>query len=263
MIISSRQNPLFKEVLALKDKKRERLNQQKILVQGTHALTNIISEADPLLSLFHGETLKPEEVSLLHQYKARGVPLVPLTDKLMKELIYGDMPENLTGIATYPRRNLSDLQSSADGIFIVLDAIEKPGNIGAILRTADATGVSAVIACDMQTDPYHPNVIRSSMGCALTMPYFQTDHTTLFEWINREGLTGFTLSPQAKHSFWDMTYPRPLFMVVGNESDGLSGPWQNNRDVVPVSIPMRGCADSLNASVSLTVVLFEIIRQGR
>ena len=158
------------------------------------------------------------------------------------------------------QHSLVDLSIKNNPFIIILEAVEKPGNLGAILRTADAAQVDAVIVCDPQTDVYNPNAIRSSVGCIFTVPVAVCSSTEALAWLKQQGITSYAAELQASEWYQDVNYTTPSAIVMGTEADGLTDFWLNNADK-RIKIPMRGKIDSLNVSVSTAVITFEAMRQ--
>jgi TrmH family RNA methyltransferase len=165
-------------------------------------------------------------------------------------------------IALFPQFDvtLGRLAPGPSPLILVPEAIEKPGNLGAILRTADAVGADAVIAADPETDPFNPNVIRASTGTAFTVPLAVCDLGSALAWLRDRGIAVVAADPSAAIGMWETDLAGPLAIVIGSEHEGLSAGAKSGADLV-VSIPMRGAADSLNASVSAAVLAYEAIRQ--
>jgi TrmH family RNA methyltransferase len=160
-----------------------------------------------------------------------------------------------------PRRlQFSDLQLSKQPLLLVLETVEKPGNLGALLRTADAAGLDAVIICDPQTDIYNPNAIRSAIGCIFTMPVVTTTSGEAINWLRAAGIRMFGTALTATHLYHETDFRQPSAIIMGAEATGLSDKWLDEADDL-IKIPMRGKIDSMNVSASAAVVIFEAMRQ--
>jgi TrmH family RNA methyltransferase len=172
-------------------------------------------------------------------------------------------------IAVAPQKPLSLLdmennlktQQSAP-FFVVAEAIEKPGNLGTILRSSDAVGVDGLIVCDRCTDIYNPNVVRASVGTLFTVPVVEASGVETMEWLRRNGIAILAATPSAKKEFTQVDMTKPLAIAVGTEQLGLSALWMDNADI-QVKIPMCGVADSLNVAMATTLLLYEALRQRR
>jgi len=161
-----------------------------------------------------------------------------------------------------PENSLEKIKLSQNPLIIVLEAVEKPGNLGAILRTADAAGADAILVCDPLTDIFNPNTIRSSLGCVFSVPVVACSSHEAIHWLKSKSIQIFTTYLEASINYLDANYTQPTAIVSGTESTGLSQQWINAADQNLI-IPMLGIADSLNVSVSTAIVLFEALRQRR
>jgi len=171
-----------------------------------------------------------------------------------------DRPDGICLLAKPRIFSLADLKLSQQPLCVVLDRLEKPGNLGAILRTADAAGADAVLAADPQTDFFNPNVIRASLGAVFTQPAAAADPTVLAAWLKDRQIRILAADPGAAKSYTEIDWRLPSAIVIGAEHAGLSPIWRTMAEET-IRIPMRGRVDSLNASVSLAVVIFEAARQ--
>lgn len=156
--------------------------------------------------------------------------------------------------------SLKDLTVSAGSIYLILEKVEKPGNLGAILRTADAGGVDGIIVCDSQTDIFNPNVIRSSLGCVFTQKVVSSDSASIHQWVKSNHIKTYATYLGTNELYHEQDYGGRIAIIMGSEDEGLSQFWVENADV-KIKIPMLGIADSMNVSVSAAVVLFEALRQ--
>jgi RNA methyltransferase, TrmH family len=147
-------------------------------------------------------------------------------------------------------------------LLIVVEAVEKPGNLGTILRSADGAGADAVIVCDPVTDIFNPNVVRSSTGVLFSMPVVVSDSKTVHAWLRQKGITIIVTTPAAKQLYTDTDLTGPIALVMGSEQYGLTDFWLKQENT-PVSIPMAGQADSLNVAISTALVVYEAVRQRR
>ena len=157
--------------------------------------------------------------------------------------------------------DLVEVKLSANPLLLVLEKVEKPGNIGAMLRTADAAAMDAVIICDSLTDLYNPNVIRSSVGCVFSTQVVLSDSDSVQQWLKQQKITPYTMSLQAESWYYENDFTNPTAFVMGTESIGLSTIWQENTDCKLIKIPMQGKNDSLNVSTSAAIAVFEAKRQ--
>jgi len=165
-----------------------------------------------------------------------------------------------TALSDLPKRIYTERSRSENPLYLILEKVEKPGNIGAILRTADAAGVDGVIVCDPATDFYNPNVIRSSVGCVFTVPIATATNQEVLDWCTTNNITTFATSLIAKNEYQNSNFKNPSAILMGSESFGLSDFWmtKSNQQII---IPMRGKIDSMNVSNAAAVVVFEAVRQ--
>ena len=173
---------------------------------------------------------------------------------------YRDRPEGLLGVARQFPTGLEGLQPGPDPLLLVAEAIEKPGNLGTMLRTAEAAGAAAVVVCDPATDPFNPNVVRASLGTLFSLPLVVADTTAAIAGLRRLGIRTVATTPGASTPHWEADLTGPVAVVVGSEQYGLSAAWLAAADR-QVLIPMPGSVDSLNAAMAAGIVLFEAVRQ--
>ncbi len=274
--ISSHQNPLIRQVLRLRDN-RWRQRQRAVLVDGVREIRRAISGGLRLRHLFVAEAEAENDEADESQRNtdtrrlvaAAGTATVTVTGGLMERIAYGNPRGAVAVFETPPDDSLDALVLPESPLVIILVAIEKPGNIGAIFRSADAIGADAVVLCDTVSDRFNPNLIRASLGTVFSVPTAAAGLTATLEWIRRHSLTCCTTVVTAERTFWDVDYRRPTAIVMGAESTGLGEPWTTQTGAVPsvdtiaVSIPMLGVADSLNVSVAAAALMFEASRQRR
>ena len=186
--------------------------------------------------------------------------LATLSDDVFSKLMFGDRPEFIIGVASRPSTSLADFKFSPPGFVLVLQAIEKPGNLGAILRSADACGAAAVLLADSETDFYHPNSIRSSTGVVFKIPTAAGSSQEIQDWIAENRLRVLTAIVEGATDLFDADLTGDLAIVLGNEAKGLDDQWRDQK-FEPIRLPMNGLADSLNVSVTASVMMYEAIRQ--
>lgn len=185
-----------------------------------------------------------------------------LKDFIFEKISFGHRHEGALAVCAQPRKQLADIRCSAKPLFMILEHVEKPGNLGAILRTADAAGVDAVLVCDPATDIYNPNVIRSSLGAIFTVAVVEIEALEAFKFLKSKSVVICATVPQAEKIYTEADLNVPLAVVMGSEDQGLEKFWIEHCDT-PIAIPMKGKVDSLNVSVSAAIVLYEIIRQRK
>ena len=179
---------------------------------------------------------------------------------------YRDRPDGLLGIAPQKKMTFDDLEKTIKKgqlpFYVVAEAIEKPGNLGTILRSSDAAGVTGLIVCDRCTDIYNPNVVRASVGTLFTVPTIEAEGQQTLKWLKKQGIAILAATPEATLEFTEVDLNRPLAIAVGTEQLGLSDRWMKEADL-QVRIPMNGVADSLNVAMATTLLLYEVNRQRK
>lgn len=262
-ILTSRQNPRVKDVVKLRSR-RVRERQRQILIEGYRELKRALDNGVPVATVFYCEALfqGSNEWPLLEQARAGGAELFATTEPVFRKMAYRDRPEGLLGLAPQQPLTIADLKLGPRPLVVVAEAIEKPGNLGTILRSADATGADAVLVCDPVTDLYNPNTVRASIGTLFSVPVVQVPTAEGLAWLRRHGLQIIAASPHAALEYTEADLRRPSAFVVGSEQYGLSEAWLEAADA-SVFIPMLGQADSLNVAMATTILLYEAVRQRR
>lgn len=257
--ITSLQNTRIKNIVKL-GKAKERREQDLFILEGARELTLALSGGYKPDSVF----VCPElftKTDYPHVLDSITEDLIyEVSQQVFEKVAYREGSDGLIALMKPKQHSLVDLSIKSNPFIIILEAVEKPGNLGAILRTADAAQVDAVIVCDPQTDVYNPNAIRSSVGCIFTVPVAVCSSTEALAWLKQQGITSYAAELQASEWYQDVNYTTPSAIVMGTEADGLTDFWLNNTDK-RIKIPMRGKIDSLNVSVSTAVITFEAMRQ--
>ncbi len=179
---------------------------------------------------------------------------------VFEKISYRENPDGWLAVFSIPQTKLEDLKLSATPLIVIAESIEKPGNLGAILRTADAAGVDALLVCDARVDVWNPNVVRASRGAVFSVPIVQCENARALEWLKDGTMRVVAASPSADEIYSDVNLREGVAIVVGTEDEGLSDFWMNHADV-KVKIPMAGKINSLNVSVSAALILYEAVRQ--
>ena len=208
-----------------------------------------------------------EEKQVKAKLSAANVLVLEVTRSVFTKIAYGDRQEGVLGICETPKRSLADFHLKSDpclsgrqALVVIVERVEKPGNLGAILRTCDAAGVDGVLVCDSKTDLYNPNVIRASVGTIFTVNTVLCSAEEASCFLKNKGIKIYAASPGAHTIYTRMDLTGPVAFVLGGEQEGLSDFWEKNADA-RVKIPMRGAADSLNVSTSAAILIYEAIRQ--
>lgn len=263
--ITSTQNPKIKQIAKLKER-REREETGLFLIEGYRELKRAADAGVTLTALFTCPSLflGENEQALIDQIRGAGAEIFFCSSAVFEKLSYRDRPDGLIGVGVQMRRTLGELfpllKKKQEPFFLIAEGIEKPGNLGSILRSSDAAGVDGVIVCDRCTDIYNPNVVRASVGTLFTIPVVEAGGGETLFWLREKKIKIVATSPAAKVSFTEADLTGPLAIVVGSEQLGLSDPWLKACDL-PISIPMKGVADSLNVATATTLVLYEVLRQ--
>lgn len=262
MLISSLQNPRVKEAVALRER-RAREKSGLMLVEGYHELALAVRAAMKPTAVFYcPERLRDEEFELLEVLRNDRIPLVEVTMTVLSKMAYREHPDAWLAIAPIPKRTLSELQLPAKALVVVAESIEKPGNLGAILRSADAAGADALIVCDRATDIYNPNVVRASKGTIFRVPVVEATSAETLSFLRDRGIYIAAATPAGKIDYWDADLQQSVAIAVGTEKEGLSHLWMEGADA-QVTVPMSGTVNSLNVAQALTLFLFEARRQRR
>lgn len=259
--ITSLTNPRVKAVVRLRQRSH-RDEQGLMLVEGYREIKRALENGYQPVTLFHCDALYQgsNEPELIARCAAAGTEIVSCTRPVLQKMAYRDRPEGLIAVGPQVRQSLDALDIPDDAIVIVAEAIEKPGNLGTILRSADATGVHAVIVCDRKTDIANPNVVRASIGTLFSLPVVEADTDTTIAFLHHHGFTIVAASPHAEGLYSDAALTGRTAIVVGTEQYGLSDTWLNAADT-RVRIPMLGQCDSLNVAAATTILLYEAVRQ--
>lgn len=266
-VLTSLQNPRAKEVVHLRDR-RPRDASGQFLIEGYRELLRATDAHYPVRELFFCRELflGSNEDALITRLQARGAKLYSCSEPLFRKMSYRDRPDGLIAVASQQHLGLNELDTQLKDkpapFLIVAEAIEKPGNLGTILRSSDAVGLDALIVCDQCTDIHNPNVVRASVGTLFTVPVIETKGQETLQWLKKRGISILAATPSAKSEFTDVDMSGPLAIVVGTEQLGLSDMWMKQADI-QVRIPMCGVADSLNVAMATTLLLYEALRQRR
>jgi len=256
--ISSTQNPKIKNIVKLQQKSTERKSQNLIVIEGLREISLAVKAGFSIKSVFIcSDIVLPEvvmnELKLDFQY-------FDVSKDVYNKLAYRESTEGVIVLAEPKFYQLDNLKLRENPIIIILESVEKPGNLGAILRTADAAKVDAVIISDPLTDIYNPNIIRSSVGCVFTNQLVACSSDDAIQWLKRKGIKSHAAALTAKKYYHQMDLSGPVAFVMGTEADGLTDKWLKNTDE-QVIIPMSGEIDSLNVSISTAILVFEAMRQ--
>lgn len=260
-LITSAQNPRVKNLVKLRDRKA-RNEQGRFIAEGYRAISRALEKDVTLEAVYFCPNffLGENEQSLLEKARDAGATLCELSPHAFEKIAYRDRPEGLLAVIKQWQRSLESLNLSSSPLLLIVESIEKPGNLGTILRSADAAGVDAVICCDPVTDLFNPNVVRSSTGVLFSMPTVMATTPEVIAWIQKKGIDAVATTPHTDVLHWDCDMTGPIAIAMGSEQFGLSQTWLDACQR-KVRIPMAGQADSLNVAMATLVTLFEAVRQ--
>ena len=255
-IITSAQNPKIKKLLALQQKSSERRSEGLFVVEGRREIEHCLEAGYEIDTLF----VCPEIAGKTPDQVGGDVKVFEVSPAVYEKIAYRSGTEGLIAEVRTKSLGLADLQLSENPLIVVLESVEKPGNLGAVLRSADASGADAVIVCDPWTDLYNPNLIRSSIGAIFTVPCVACSSQECIDFLKAHGIKILTAQLQDSDLYYDSDMKCGVAIVMGTESTGLTDIWRKAADA-HIRIPMLGRLDSLNVSVSAAILLFEAVRQ--
>jgi TrmH family RNA methyltransferase len=254
MDITSLQNPRVKHVVRLRDEKRQRRQDGLMLVEGYDEIQLALAAGH------HPRTIISSPELAVRQISGVEAENVTVNRAVFEKMSYRENPDGWLAIFPIPQIALDDLQLRDSPLVIVAEAVEKPGNLGAILRTADAAGADALLVCDPRVDVWNPNVVRASRGAVFSLPTVESDNASALRWLRGAGIRILAATPSAELVYSDTDLRQPVAIAVGTEDEGLSAFWMSEADV-RVKIPMQGRVNSLNVSVSTALIVYEAVRQ--
>jgi len=259
--ITSLQNPRVKAAIRLRDR-RHRRKQGRIRIDGARELGRAIRAGLPIAEAFVCEPLcqNDEGRRVLAELRNSGADLLAVTEAVFEKLAFGDRADGVLGVAPMPRPTLADLALPQNPLVAVLEGVEKPGNVGAVLRTGDAAGLAALVVADGRTDLHNPNAIRASLGTIFTLPCCTATAQETLDWLRRQGLAIYAARVDGSVLYTEVNLRGPAAIVLGSEAEGLTDLWSGT-DVIPIRLPMLGAADSLNVSATAAVLFYEALRQ--
>lgn len=259
--ITSLKNPRVKQLVKLRDR-RPRDEAGVFLVEGYRQIRRALEKTVALREVYFSREwfLGENEDTLLAEAEAAGATLFELSKDAFAKVAYRERPDGLLAVAPQWHLRFEDLKLGVAPFLLVVEAIEKPGNLGTILRSADAAGCDAVIVCDPVTDIFNPNVVRASTGVLFSVPLVVAESREVHTWLKDNGIRTAATTPHTDNLYTKTDLTGPLAVVMGSEQYGLSKFWMENSDVL-VRIPMAGQADSLNVAMATIITLFEAVRQ--
>ncbi|OGX23389.1 MAG: hypothetical protein A3J51_03185 [Omnitrophica WOR_2 bacterium RIFCSPHIGHO2_02_FULL_45_21] len=260
-MLTSLNNPRIKEVVKLRQADQRRLRQD-FIIEGFQECKLALSSNITFKEIYFCPRFfnKGNENELLLEAEMKGSKLCEVNESVFNKIAYGDRREGLIAVARQPKVSLDSLKLKVHPLLVALEQIEKPGNLGAIIRSADAAGAQAVIAADAACDIYNPNVLRSSVGAVFSLPVIKASSWELISWLKAHRIKIVCAALEAKLSYTAVDFRGASAIILGSEEKGLTRLWKKEADF-QVSIPMAGYADSLNVSAAAAILLFEAVRQ--
>ncbi len=260
-MITSTQNVNIKNTIALREARR-RKETGLTIIDGTREISRAFKAGLKLAQAFVCPKLFTDrgEAELLAQLTKAKIEIIEVNEAVFGKLGFGERQEGLLAVAAIPKRTLNELSLSKKPLVVIVEAVEKPGNLGAIMRTVDAVGADALIVCDQKTDIYNPNVIRASTGVVFNLPVVAASAQETLDFLRARKIKVCATLVEAKQDYTQADLSGAVAIVLGTEDQGLSDFWAKTADI-KVNIPMRGVADSLNVSASAAIILYESLRQ--
>ena len=269
--ITSPANPRVKQAAALRAAS-ERRRTGLTLVDGLREITRAVAAGVEIMELFVAADAREDDARVtdravcLEACAARGAEVVPLGPRAFEKLAFGDRDEGVVAVIRFAPRSLGDVSFPTGRPVLVAEGVEKPGNLGAILRTVDAAGLAGVIVCDGGTDAANPAVIRASLGTVFSMPLAAATAPEAIAWCRSHGRRVVAATPEGRSLWHEAKLAGDIALVVGSEANGLSAAWLTAAEagaiqLETVRLPMRGIADSLNVSATVAVLTYEAVRQ--
>lgn len=257
--IISLQNPKIKNLIHLQ-KAKNRRSENVIIIEGEREIFLALSAGIVIENLFYCSELAKNEYKILD--KVNPDLTVEITKEIFDKISYREHPDGYFVLAKPKYLDLAEIKIKPKPFIIVLESVEKPGNLGAILRTADAAGADAVIVCDPQTDIYNPNVIRASQGTVFTKQVVVCSTAEAIDWLAEKKISSYAATPDTDKLYTDSNFSDSSAIVFGTEDKGLSDEWLD-RATEKIKIPMLGTIDSLNVSNSAAIMIYEVVRQRK
>lgn len=261
--ITSSQNPFIKSLILLQEKAKARKQSGMFLIEGIREIELAIKGNYTLITvLFVPELLaeKNKNAVILSTIEGKSAEIIEISKEVYHKLAYRDTTEGIIAVAKTKQNVLSELILPENPLILVLESIEKPGNIGAMLRTCDAAKVDAILIADIKTDLYNPNIVRSSVGCLFTNQIATGTTDEIITYLQQNKINFFSATLQNSTSYHTQDFTKPTALVVGTEATGLTKAWRE-KATQNIIIPMQGEIDSMNVSVAAAILLFEAKRQ--
>ncbi len=259
--IHSLQNDRIKKAVRLRDR-RGRQQQQRIIIDGCREVERALQAGvQPLEVFVHDAHIHDSQIqAITDRLEPEGGQLTYVTPDVFEKIAFGNRSEGIVMIAAEPQLRLEQLTLSDDAFICVLESVEKPGNLGAIVRTADAAGVAAVVVADGRTDLYNHNAIRASLGAIFQVPVCAATASETRDWLRGQQFTVLAARVDGAVSYASVDYHGRAALVLGSEADGLSDVWRGE-EVTAIALPMLGIVDSLNVAATAAVLFYHALHQ--
>jgi len=254
MDITSLQNPRIKHIIKLRDDKRQRQQDGLMLVEGWDEINLALTAG------YQPQTLLTAPDLVSQQYLPAPAEIITIDRAVFQKISFRENPDGWLAVFPIPKYTLEDLKLGDSPLLIVAESIEKPGNLGAILRTADAAAVDALLVCDPRVDLYNHNVVRASRGALFAVPCVEVSSESALAFLRKRGIRIVAATPQAEAEYTHQDLRGPLAIAVGSEDKGLTDFWLEHSDI-NVKIPMQGKVNSLNVSIASALMVYEVVRQ--
>lgn len=255
--ITSVQNPYIKSLVQLQEKAKTRKQTGTFLIEGVREIELALKAGYEIEKLLFTPEIINFQISKFSNFQ---IDSVAISREVYQKLAYRDTTEGIIAVARSKDLSLANLNLSENPLILVAEAPEKPGNIGALLRTADAANLDAVIIANPKSDLYNPNIVRSSVGCLFTNPVAVGTTREIISFLKEKNIAIFCATLQDSATYHTQDYTQPTAIVVGTEATGLSTDWRES-STRNINIPMQGTIDSMNVSVAAAVLIFEAKRQ--
>jgi TrmH family RNA methyltransferase len=252
--IASLQNPKVKYIVKLREDKRQRQRDGLMLAEGFDEISLAVSAGHIPQTLLTAPEIAARQMDI------PAAERLTVSRAAFEKMSYRENPDGWLAVFPIPKTTLDDLKLSECPLVIAAESVEKPGNLGAILRTADAAGADAVVVCDPRVDVWNPNVVRASRGAIFAVPTVEAENSKALAWLRSRGMRILAAAPSAEALYTSVDLTRPIAIAVGTEDEGLSDFWLSNADV-KAKVPMMGKVNSLNVSIAAALIVYEAVRQ--
>lgn len=259
-IITSPQNPRIKAVADLRES-RSRRETGLILIDGLREIGRALDAGIAIDEAFCCNEINMTDAAqaMTKRLRENGATVTGVSKRVYEKIGYGDRADGVIVVAHRPRHELSELKLESNVLLAVIEGLEKPGNVGAICRSADGAGLDAIIVMDSASDPFGPNAIRASTGTIFTLPVIESTEKVTMEWLMSNHFQIIAASPHATKSYSEIDFRKSTAIILGSESKGLTETWKGR--AIGARVPMKGRADSLNVSVTAALFFYEALRQ--